>query len=140
MAFPSRRRAALGLLPPLLLAGCLAHPGAAEPVPRPTAPTQPAPAAPTAAAAPQPAADGNKVVIDNFTFSPATLTVPAGTAVTWVNHDDVPHTVTSPSRPRLLDSPTLDTDQSFTHVFKDPGTYDYYCTVHPRMTGQVIVK
>jgi len=124
MFFPPHRRGALGLLPTLLLAGCLARPGAAEPAPRPTAP----------------AADGKQVVIDNFTFSPATLTVPAGTAVTWVNHDDVPHTVTSPSRPRLLDSPTLDTDESFTHVFKDPGTYDYYCTVHPRMTGQVIVK
>jgi plastocyanin len=129
MFFPRRRRGALALLPTLLLAGCLARPGAAEPAPRPTAP-----------AAPQPAPDGKQVVIDNFTFSPATLTVPAGTAVTWVNHDDVPHTVTSPSRPRLLDSPTLDTDESFTHVFKAPGTYDYYCTVHPRMTGQVIVK
>ena len=129
MLFPPRRRAALGLLPSLLLAGCLARPGAAEPGQRPTEP-----------AAPQQAADGKRVVIDNFTFSPATLTVPAGTAVTWVNHDDVPHTVTSPSRPRLLDSPTLDTDESFTHVFKTPGTYDYYCTVHPRMTGQIIVK
>jgi plastocyanin len=129
MFFPPRRRGALGLLATLLLAGCLARPGAAEPASRPTAP-----------AAPPPAADGKQVVIDNFTFSPATLTVPAGTAVTWVNHDDVPHTVTSPSRPRLLDSPTLDTDESFTHVFKAPGTYDYYCTVHPRMTGQVIVK
>jgi plastocyanin len=134
MTFPTRRWTALGLLPPLLLAGCVAQPGPAEPVQKATAPT------PAAAAAPQPAADGSKVVIDNFTFSPATLTVPAGTAVTWVNHDDVPHTVTSPSRPRLLDSPTLDTDESFTHVFKAPGTYDYYCTVHPRMTGQVIVK
>jgi plastocyanin len=131
MAIPSRRVAALGLLP-LMLAGCLAQPGPPEPTP--------AAAAAPAPTAPQPAADGNKVVIDNFTFRPATLTVPAGTAVTWVNHDDVPHTVTSPARPRLLDSPTLDTDESFTHVFKDPGTYDYYCTVHPRMTGQVIVK
>jgi plastocyanin len=140
MAFPSRRRAALGLLPPLLLAGCLAHPGAAEPVPRPTAPTQPAPAAPTAAAAPQPAADGNKVVIDNFTFSPATVTVAAGARVTWVNHDDVPHTVTSKVKPRLFDSGALDTDDRFSFVFTAPGTYDYFCAVHPHMTAKVVVK
>lgn len=81
-----------------------------------------------------------RVVIDNFTFDPHRLTVAAGTKVTWINRDDVPHTVTSPARPRLLDSSTLDTDQSFSHVFTAPGTYDYYCTVHPKMTGQVIVK
>jgi plastocyanin len=140
MFFPPRRRAALGLLPALLLAGCLAQPGAAGPAPAPTAAGGTAPAPTAAEGTARPAPDGKRVVIDNFTFSPATLTVPAGTAVTWVNHDDVPHTVTSPSRPRLLDSPTLDTDESFTHVFKTPGTYDYYCTVHPRMTAQVIVK
>jgi plastocyanin len=81
-----------------------------------------------------------QVVIDNFTYAPASLTVAVGTKVTWVNHDDVPHTVTSPSKPRILDSPTLDTDDKFSFEFKTPGTYDYFCTVHPKMTGQIIVK
>jgi len=82
----------------------------------------------------------NQVVIDNFTYSPVSLTVSAGTKVTFVNHDDVPHTVTSPSKPRILDSPTLDTDDKFTFEFKTPGTYDYFCAVHPKMTGKIIVK
>jgi plastocyanin len=116
-------------VPCLLLAGCLAQPGA-------SLPAAAGPAGDTGRGA---AGAGRQVVIDNFTFSPATLTVPAGTAVTWVNHDDVPHTVTSPARPRLLDSPPLDTDETFTHVFDTPGTYEYYCTVHPRMTGKIIV-
>jgi plastocyanin len=82
----------------------------------------------------------NQVVIDNFTFSPATLTVAVGTEVTWVNRDDVPHTATSTSKPREIDSHTLDTDDRYTHVFKTAGTYDYFCSVHPHMTGQIIVK
>jgi plastocyanin len=81
-----------------------------------------------------------QVVIDNFTYRPAAVTVAAGTKVTWVNHDDVPHTVTSPSKPRALDSGTLDTDQSFSHVFTKQGTYEYFCAVHPKMTGKIIVK
>jgi plastocyanin len=81
-----------------------------------------------------------QVAIDNFTYSPAVLTVAAGTKVTWVNRDDVPHTVTSPAKPRVLDSGTLDTDQSFSHVFSNPGTYEYFCAVHPKMTGKIIVK
>jgi plastocyanin len=80
-----------------------------------------------------------QVAIDNFTYRPAVLTVAAGTKVTWVNRDDVPHTVTSPAKPRVLDSGTLDTDQSFSHVFSKPGTYEYFCAVHPKMTGKVIV-
>ena len=87
-----------------------------------------------------PAEPGTQVTIDNFRFSPAELTVTAGTKVTWVNRDDVPHTATSTARPRLFDSGTLDTDGQFTHVFTAPGTYDYFCAVHPHMTGQVIVK
>jgi amicyanin len=91
-------------------------------------------------AKPTVATAANKVVIDNFTYSPAELTVPVGAKVTWTNRDDVPHTVTSPKKPRLLDSGTLDTDQSFSHVFTEPGTYEYFCTVHPKMTGKVIAK
>jgi plastocyanin len=79
-------------------------------------------------------------VIDNFTYAPASVTIAPGTKVTWVNHDDVPHTVTSPTKPRFLDSPTLDTDDKFSFVFEKAGTYDYFCAVHPKMTGRIIVK
>jgi plastocyanin len=81
-----------------------------------------------------------QITIDNFTFTPSKLTVAAGTTVTWVNRDDVPHTATSSQKPRAFDSGTLDTDQKFSHVFAQPGTYDYFCAVHPHMTGQIIVK
>jgi plastocyanin len=87
-----------------------------------------------------PPAEPNQVVIDNFRFSPRTLTVPAGTKVAWVNRDDVPHTATSTAKPRTFDSKTLDTDEQFAHVFASPGTYEYFCAVHPHMTGTVIVK
>jgi plastocyanin len=78
------------------------------------------------------------VAIDNFTFTPSTLTVAAGTTVTWVNHDDVPHTVTS--NDKVLASKAMDTDEKFSHLFSSPGTYAYFCAVHKHMTGQVIVK
>jgi len=81
-----------------------------------------------------------EVVIDNFTFDPPKLTVEAGAKVTWINHDDVPHTATSSTRPRAFDSGTLDTDEKFSHVFTAPGTYNYFCAVHPKMTAQIIVK
>ena|SRR5579872_706391 len=78
--------------------------------------------------------------IDNFTFDPAEVTVKVGTKVTWVNRDDVPHTATSTAKPKAFDSKALDTDQQFSFVFEKPGTYDYFCAVHPKMTGRVIVK
>jgi plastocyanin len=81
-----------------------------------------------------------KIKIDNFTYDPPTVTVKVGTKVTWTNGDDVPHTVTSTTKPRLLESRTLDTNDTFGHVFKEPGTYKYFCAVHPKMTGTVIVK
>jgi plastocyanin len=81
-----------------------------------------------------------EVKIDNFTFDPAKLTIKAGTKVTWTNHDDVPHTATSSVKPRAFDSGTLDTDEKFSYVFTTPGTYDYFCAVHPKMTAQIIVK
>src|ERR1700693_3126022 len=87
-----------------------------------------------------PNAPETQVGIDNFAFSPSKLTVPAGTKVTWINHDDVPHTATSTAKPRLFHSGTLDTDDKFSFVFTTPGTYDYFCAVHPHMTGQIIVK
>ncbi len=87
-----------------------------------------------------PIAAANTVVIDNFTFTPQTLTVAAGTTVTWINRDDVPHTVTSAGEPRVLKSPVLDTDGTFTFTFSAPGQYAYFCGVHPHMTGTVIVR
>ena len=94
----------------------------------------------TSAAAPANKPAVREVTIDNFAYSPQTLTVPRGTRVTWVNHDDVPHTVTSTAKPKLFDSGAMDTDDQFSHVFKTPGTYDYFCAVHPKMTAQIIVK
>lgn len=81
-----------------------------------------------------------EVGIDNFTFQPAELTVRPGTKVVWINRDDVPHTATSSDKPRAFDSGALDTDGSFAHVFTQPGTYKYFCAVHPKMVGTVIVK
>ncbi len=80
----------------------------------------------------------NEVVIENFSFQPASLTVKAGTKVTWVNRDDVPHTATDTDK--RFNSKTLDTDDQFAFTFEQPGTYNYYCALHPKMTGQIIVK
>ncbi|MDP4261815.1 MAG: cupredoxin family copper-binding protein [Bacteroidota bacterium] len=81
----------------------------------------------------------NRVVIDNFSFTPKELTVSPGTKVTWVNHDEVPHTVTSTDK-RFTSSRVLDTDGEFSNTFNESGVFDYYCTIHPHMTGKVIVK
>jgi plastocyanin len=81
-----------------------------------------------------------EVVVDNFAFTPAALTVAAGTRVTWINRDDVPHTATSSLKPRTFDSGPLDTDGRFSHVFSTPGTYEYFCAVHPHMTARIIVR
>jgi plastocyanin len=118
----------------VFVAGCGASPG--EPPP-----TQaPAPQATESAAPLTTKEEATQVVIDNFAFSPREITVAPGTRVTWVNHDDVPHTATSSVKPRAFDSGALDTDGTFSFVFKAPGTYDYFCAVHPHMTGKVIVK
>src|SRR5215469_4207609 len=79
-----------------------------------------------------------EVKIDNFNFTPPVLIVSAGTKVTWVNKDDVPHTITSDDK--LFGSRAMDTDDKFSFTFQTPGTYSYYCSVHPKMTGKVIVK
>ena len=111
----------------LAVAGC----GGGEPSRLDT--TSPAGSAPAAEAT-------ARVTIDQFAYDPRELTVTAGTRVTWVNRDDVPHTVTSVEKPRRFASGTLDTDDQFAHVFTTPGTYEYYCAVHPKMTAKVIVK
>lgn len=82
----------------------------------------------------------NQVIIDNFTFGPAKLTIPVGTKVTWVNHDDVPHVIKSTGTEKGFTSRALDTDDQFSYVFSAPGTYIYFCAIHPMMTGQIIVK
>jgi plastocyanin len=76
--------------------------------------------------------------IDNFTFVPARLTVKAGTTVTWRNEDDIPHTVTSVTQ--RFKSRALDTDDTFSFTFTEPGTYDYFCSLHPRMTATIVVE
>jgi plastocyanin len=86
----------------------------------------------------QAAANGTQVVVDNFSFAPPTATVPVGTTVTWTNRDDIPHNVVSPEQ--KFKSRVLDTDEMFSHTFDVAGTYKYYCSIHPRMTGQIVVR
>jgi plastocyanin len=85
------------------------------------------------------AAQGGAVSIDNFTFGPQTLTVKAGTTVTWTNKDDIPHGIASANN-TFTKSKALDTDDSYSFTFTTPGTYQYFCYVHPHMTGTVVVE
>ena len=84
-------------------------------------------------------ASKTEVLMDNFRFSPKTFTVPAGATVTWTNHDNVPHVVTS-ADDQFQKSPVLKAGQSFSNTFATAGTYFYFCSIHPRMTGKIIVK
>jgi plastocyanin len=81
-----------------------------------------------------------EVKIDNFNFGPATITVAAGTTVTWANRDDIPHTVVSTDDPKVFKSKVLDTDEKFSYTFAKAGTFTYFCSVHPKMTGKVVVQ
>jgi amicyanin len=81
-----------------------------------------------------------EVKIDNFSFSPNELTIPAGTTVTWTNRDDIPHTVVSSDDPKAFKSRVMDTDEKFSFTFSKPGTYPYFCSVHPKMVGKVVVQ
>jgi len=83
------------------------------------------------------AKDAVEVIVDNFTFAPTPLMVKAGATVTWVNHDDIPHTVVSANK--SFKSPVLDTDGRFSFKFAEKGTFDYFCSLHPHMTGKVLV-
>jgi plastocyanin len=87
-----------------------------------------------------PPAPASTVVIDNFTFRPAPLRVAAGMKVVWTNDDAEPHTVVSEAEPKLFKSPPLDTGDAFAFTFDKPGTYRYFCTIHPRMQGAIIVQ
>ena len=82
-------------------------------------------------------ASGATVKIDNFSFGPADVNVPVGTTVTWTNNDDVPHVVASDDK--LFKSKALDTDDHFSFTFTKPGTYAYYCAIHPKMTAKIVV-
>jgi amicyanin len=86
----------------------------------------------------QPPASNVEVKIDNFSFGPPTVTVAAGTTVTWTNRDDIPHTVVSDDK--VFKSKVMDTDEKFSFTFAKPGTYSYFCSVHPKMTGKVVVQ
>jgi plastocyanin len=84
------------------------------------------------------ASPGAEVKIDNFSFTPPTITVKAGTPITWTNGDDIPHNVIS--KDHSFKSKVLDTDEKFTFTIDKPGTYSYFCGIHPKMTGKVVVE
>jgi plastocyanin len=84
------------------------------------------------------AASTATVQIDNFVFTPATLTVAAGTTVTWKNEDDSPHRIGD--KDGTFKSAALDTDDTFSHTFATPGVFPYICTIHPYMVGKIVVK
>jgi plastocyanin len=79
-----------------------------------------------------------EVRVDNFTFAPQALTVPVNSTVTWVNKDDVPHVIASDDG--LFKSKALDTDDNYSYTFSKAGTYSYYCSVHPKMVGKIVVQ
>jgi plastocyanin len=93
---------------------------------------------PSVAANDQPSAANAEVRIDNFSFGPQTVAVPVGATVTWTNRDDIPHTVVSTDG--LFNSKVRDTDEKFSYTFAKAGMYPYYCSVHPKMTGKVVVQ
>ena len=94
--------------------------------------------APLAARAEPAAPAATEVKIDNFTFAPQRLTVKVGATVTWINEDDIPHTVDSTEG--KFKSAALDTDDKFQFRFTEPGEYPFYCRMHPKMTGKIIVQ
>jgi plastocyanin len=81
----------------------------------------------------------NTVFIDNFFFAPLDLTVKVGTTVTWTNRDDIPHGIAS-SNNAFKKSAALDTDESYSFTFATPGTYQYFCYLHPKMVGSIVVE
>ena len=91
-----------------------------------------------AAKAQQPAAATAEVKIDNLSFGPGTVTVAVGTTVVWTNRDDIPHTVVSTDG--VFKSKVLDTDEKFSYTFTKAGAFPYFCSIHPKMTGKVVVQ
>lgn len=136
----------------LLLAGCSSSPPAAQPsvtvgsgasgmpgMPGMSGmPSAPGPTSVPASATGSPAAAaGDQVTIDNFAFAPATLTVKAGTTVTWTNRDEEPHTVAASDG--SFHSPGMGTGATYSHAFPTAGKFDYVCSIHPMMHGTVVV-
>jgi plastocyanin len=129
------------LAPALSGSGCPGEEAAAAPA-APAAPTAPAAPAPADAASPVHGSGHSataEVTMSGLAYSPAALTVPAGTTVTWTNKEDAPHTITSKGG-STLKSKTLQKGASFSHMFMTAGTFPYYCTVHPNMTASVTVQ
>jgi len=129
----------LGILPlsacaPTAGAGQARAAGLATPVP----PAALASLPPPKPAHPVDTSGGPSVSIENFNIVPATLTVPAGTTVVWTNHDDVEHTVTASDN--AFTSTAIQTDGQYSYTFTTPGTYSYFCAIHPFMTAKVIVQ
>jgi plastocyanin len=128
----------MGILP---LAGCAPSVAANAPVaglPTPVPPSALATIPPPKPLAPADTTGGPSVSIENFNFVSATLTVPAGTTVVWTNHDDVDHTVTASDN--SFTSAAIPTEGQYSYTFTTPGTYAYFCAIHPFMTGKVIVQ
>jgi len=125
-----RKHVVAALAASVVLAGCSAS--------RPTAGTSTSmPMASMSVTGPAAPVSGNQVNIDGFAFAPATLTVSAGTTVTWTNHDEEPHTVAASDG--SFHSPGMGTGATFTHTFSTAGTFDYVCSIHPMMHGTVVV-
>jgi plastocyanin len=85
-----------------------------------------------------PAEQADRIIVSDFMFQPTTLTIKAGSTVTWVNMDDEPHTIVSATG--LFRSAALDTQETFSFKFDEPGTYLFVCSIHPRMTGTIVVQ
>ena len=116
--------------------GVVASTGLPTPVPPAAVATVP-PAKPLAVANPN-APGGPQLTVENFNFTPADITVARGTTVTWTNNDDVEHTVTASDS--SFGSKALETGDTFSFTFTQPGTYSYFCSIHPFMTGRVTVQ
>ncbi len=93
---------------------------------------------PTRARSEDAKASPTEVRVDNFTFGPDTLTVPVNSTVTWINKDDVPHVIAS--NDGVFKSKALDTDDKYSYTFSKAGTYPYYCSIHPKMVGKIVVQ
>jgi plastocyanin len=81
----------------------------------------------------------NKIEIKDFMFNPPSITVKSGETITWINHDEEPHTIVSVGK-KFQKSSALDTDEKFSITAGAPGTYEYFCSVHPKMTGTIVVQ
>jgi plastocyanin len=121
----------------LLLAGCAAS-AAAGALPTPVPPAALATIPPPKPAQPTDANGGPVVTVENFNFVSASVTVPAGTTLVWTNADDVEHTVTASDN--SFSSPAIEPAGQFSYTFTTPGSYTYFCAIHPFMTGRVIVQ